>query len=122
MTIGTSLADDGQNGTFFKHSSSGNLLKKASAPIPKNGDELVYASASPVTIALKWYSGYNATGKDNVYCDNSNPPTTSRGTVSATTRGKTVNMSVYPNKTYYMKVKTDTNSVSSDIWTFKTVG
>jgi hypothetical protein len=114
-----SLAEDGQSGTIFVANSSAVSPKKASAPTPKNGDDMVYCSSTPCTIQLKWYSGYGAT-TDVIYCDTNPTPTTVMGTVSATRAQHSVNMSVSPNNTYYMKVITD-GSIASDTWSFKTV-
>jgi hypothetical protein len=117
---GTGLAQDGQNGTIFVTNGS---PKKASAPTPADGDVKVYVSPDPCTaFKLKWYSGYGGTGtNDVVKCDTSSPPTTVRGTVAAT-RGQhslTLPFNVPSGNTYYWKVETD--GVSSDIWSFKTV-
>ena len=111
------LAQDGQNGTIFVTNGSS---KKASAPTPKNGDNMVYTGhPDPCTITLKWYSGYGGT-TDTVYCDTNANPTTSRGSVSATRGQHSVTMTVSSGNTYYMKVVTD-GTVSSDIWSFTTV-
>ncbi|MBN2019536.1 MAG: LamG domain-containing protein [Sedimentisphaerales bacterium] len=113
---GYSIAENGKNGTIFITNGS---PKKASAPTPANGDKMVYCSSDPCTIKLKWYSGYGGT-TDEVFCDTFSPPTTSRGSASATRGRHEVNMTVSPGNTYYWKVKTD-GDVNSDPWSFKTV-
>jgi hypothetical protein len=111
------MAQDGQNGTIFDTNGS---PKKASAPTPANGYKMVYTGhPDPCTIQLKWYSGYGGT-TDVVYCDTNPNPATSRGSVAATRGQHSVTMSVSSGNTYYMKVVTD-GTVSSDIWSFKTV-
>ncbi len=112
----TGLAQDGENGTIFD---SDGLPKIASAPTPKDGDEMVYCNPDPCTIQLKWYSGYGGT-TDEVFCDTNPVPITSRGSVSATRGQHSVSMTVSAGNTYYMQVVTD-GTVSSDIWSFKTV-
>ncbi|MGA2916837.1 MAG: LamG domain-containing protein [Sedimentisphaerales bacterium] len=115
-----SLAEDGQDGTIF---SSNGSPRKASAPTPKNGDSMVYAPSSPTALTLKWYSGYNVTAaNDVVYFDQSTNPTTKAGEVPATRGQHGVSVNVYPNQTYYFKVITTVGSVSSDVWSFHTVG
>jgi len=109
-------SEPGQDGTILV---SNGDKRKASAPTPRNGDKMVYCNPDPCTIKLKWYSGYGGT-TDEVFCDNNSTPTTSRGSVSATRGQHDVNMTVSAGKTYYMKVVTD-GTVSSDVWSFKTV-
>ncbi|MGA2323277.1 MAG: hypothetical protein ABSG22_05460, partial [Sedimentisphaerales bacterium] len=110
------LAQSGQDGTIFV---TNGTLKKASAPTPANGDEMVYCNPDPCTIQLKWNSGYGGT-TDVVYCDTNPTPNTSWGSVPATRGQHSVNMTVFAGNTYYMKVVTD-GSVSSDTWSFTTV-
>gem|GEM_PF-1301481 len=111
------LAQDGQDGTIFVTSGS---PKKASAPTPANGNQMVYCHPDPCTnFQLKWYSGYGGT-TDVVYCDTNTNPATSRGSVSATRGQHSVTMTVSSGNTYYMKVVTD-GTVSSDTWSFTTV-
>jgi len=110
------LAQDGQNGTIFTTNGS---PKKASAPTPANGNNMVYCNPDPCTMQLKWYSGYGGT-TDEVFCDTNSTPTTSRGSVAATRGQHSVAMTVAAGHTYYMKVVTG-GTVSSDTWSFKTV-
>jgi hypothetical protein len=115
----TSLAQNGQNGTIFDTNGS---PKKASAPMPANGDEMVYCHPDPCNIQLKWYSGYGG-GTDVAYWGTTSTPVTQLGDPVSATRGQhssTVTLSVSAGQTYYWKVVTD-GAVSSDIWSFKTV-
>jgi hypothetical protein len=85
---------------------------------------MVYAPVSDTNLILKWYSGYNATeANDVVYFGTSSNPTTQIGSPVPATRGQhssTVDVNISPNQTYYFKVVTG-GTVSSDIWSFKTV-
>jgi hypothetical protein len=118
---GLSLASDGQNGTIFVSSGSS---RKASAPTPKSGEKMVYCPNSPAKLTLKWYSGYNVTSANDIVYFGQNPnPITQIGSPVPATRGhhsSTIDVNIYPNQTYYWKVVTN-GTVSSDIWSFKTV-
>jgi hypothetical protein len=113
---GTGLARDGEDGTIFVTNGS---PRKASAPTPNDGNEMVYCNPSPCTIKLKWYSGYGGVN-DVVYFGTNPNPTDPCGPVPAKRGQHDVNMTVSSGNTYYWKVVTDGN-VSSDIWYFRTV-
>lgn len=118
FNVGKSLAENGQDGTIYETNSSPRV---ASAPTPSNGNTMVYAPNSPTTIVLKWYSGYNvAAANDVVYFDQTTNPTTKITEVPAARGQHWVSVNVNPNQTYYFKVVTG-GSVTSTIWSFKTV-
>ncbi len=133
--FGTGLAENGKDGTIFVIKTSP-TRRKASAPTPKNGDEMVYCpnSTSGNWLTLKWYSGYNKmSANDIVYFREGSPPNDGNqiGAPVPATRGQhssTVDVNIVKDKTYYFKVKTvpvdgnDSNTVSSDVFSFKTVG
>ncbi|MFA5293263.1 MAG: LamG domain-containing protein [Phycisphaerae bacterium] len=120
---GASIAEDGQNGTIFITKSSDISPKRASAPTPKNGDKKVYCATDPCTIQLKWYSGYGA-ANDRVWFGTSSTSLAPLGTAAtAATRGQhSISKSVNKDQTYYWQVKSDSNSIPSEIWSFQTVG
>jgi hypothetical protein len=126
-SVDHSLAQNGQNGTIF---SSNGSPRKASAPTPKNGENMVYAPTSPTSLTLKWYSGYNVTSANDIVYFGTNTSlndTNKVGEVNAVRGQHSVSVNVYPNKTYYWKVKTkvappDNNVVDSNAWSFSTVG
>ncbi|UCF44029.1 MAG: hypothetical protein JSV99_03680 [Planctomycetota bacterium] len=114
---GGSYGEDGQSGTILASSGS---PKKASAPTPRNGDEMFYVGGGSVT--LKWYSGYGGT-TDQVYFGTNPNPTTPLGSGVSATRGEhssTVAASISAGNTYYWKVVTD-GTVSSGVWMFSVV-
>lgn len=117
LYAGGSYGEDGQNGTIFVSDGS---PKKASAPTPRDGDEMFYVGGG--SVVLKWYSGYGA-GTDQVYFGTNPNPTTQLGSAVSATRGEhssTVAASIVAGQTYYWKVVTDA-SVESDVWTFSVV-
>ncbi|MBN1788359.1 MAG: hypothetical protein JW806_08185, partial [Sedimentisphaerales bacterium] len=125
---GLGLAFDGDEGTIHIEqytASTNETIRRASAPTPKDGDTMVYAPSYPTSINLKWYSGLNQTAAtDTIYCDTSNPPTTSQGTADGTVRSEhSVSMDVMPSTTYYMQVKTTGSftTVETPVWSFTTV-
>jgi uncharacterized protein YneR len=118
-----SLGEDGQKGTIYIVKSSVVSPKKASAPTPVNGDpKCCIGLADPNTnFKLKWYSGYGATN-DKVWIGTSIAAMAPTGaTIPATRTQHSITYSVQNNKTYYWQVKSDSNSIASDIWTFTTV-
>ena len=130
--IGKGLSFAGEDGTIYEKSYMEASPRKASAPTPRDGDNHVYCPNNvPTAFTLKWYSGYNRTPAfDQVYCDTNSDPTITVGTPVSATRGQhssTTTKTLSPDTTYHMKVVTtpvDINfgAVTSDVWTFKTVG
>lgn len=120
---GASLAEDGADGTVLVVKSSDTSPKTASAPTPLNGDKMVYCATNPATIQLKWYSGYGATD-DRVWFGTSESTMTAQGTGStpATRAQHSISKSVNQNMTYYWQIKTDSNSIESEVYSFSTVG
>lgn len=114
---GETYGEPGDNGTIYTSSGS---PKKASAPIPRDKDDIYYVSGGSGTIDLKWYSGYGGT-TDEVFWGTTSNPTTSLGTAAAT-RGQhsVASPTVSAGNTYYWKVTTD-SSVDSDVWSFTVV-
>jgi hypothetical protein len=113
----TGYASNGQNGTIFASNGS---PKKASAPTPRDGNDMVYVGTG--SIPLKWYSGYGG-GTDVVYFGTNPNPNTQLGGVVSATRGQhssTVPATISAGNTYYWKVVTD-GTVSSGVWSFKVV-
>jgi hypothetical protein len=118
-----SLGEDGQDGTIYTVNSNAVSPKKASAPTPVNGDmKSCIGSVDPnANFKLKWYSGFGAT-TDKVWFGTSTASMAPTGATIAATRGQhSVTVSVQNNKTYYWQVKSDSNSIASDVWSFKTV-
>jgi hypothetical protein len=121
--INKALAENGAAGTVLLTTDS---PKIASAPLPKNGDTKAYIGGTkndPCTgFVLSWYSGYGATN-DRVWMGTSSTNLVVQGSAgTVATRGKhSITVSVNKNKTYYWQVKTDNNSISSDMWSFTTV-
>ncbi|MDD5011799.1 MAG: fibronectin type III domain-containing protein, partial [Phycisphaerae bacterium] len=121
---GASIAENGQNGTILIADSANPISpKRASAPTPRNGDGLVYCPSNPTSIDLKWYSGYGATD-DRVWFGTSEATMVAQGTAGiAATRGQhSVSVNVNKDATYYWQVKTDSNSIPSQVFSFSTVG
>jgi len=122
-TVPISLGEDGQTGTIYIVDSDVVSPKKASAPTPKNGDVKAYigTAASNPSFQLRWYSGFGATN-DRVWFGTSVGTLAPIGTKVTATRGQhTATVSVQKDKTYYWQVKSDSNSIPSDIWSFSTV-
>ena len=118
-----SLGENGQDGTTYFVNTNAVSPKKASAPTPANGDnQCCIGTSDPNTnFKLKWYSGYGATN-DKVWIGTSIASMAPTGaTIPATRTQHSITYSVQNNKTYYWQVKSDSNSIASDIWTFKTI-
>jgi hypothetical protein len=114
---GETWGEPGGDGTIFDSNGS---PKKASAPTPRDGDNIVYVSGGAGTIDLKWYSGYGGT-IDQVYFGTSPTPVTPLGSPVSATRGEhSVTSPALSETTYYWKVRTD-NAVDSDVWSFTVV-
>lgn len=123
---GLSLASEGKDGTVFVSNGS---PRKASAPTPKNGNEMVYCPVADTNLMLKWYSGYNdpngvIDANDIVLFGTTSNPTTQVCTVSSTRGQKSAEVNINPDTTYYWKVRTvaPDGNVDSDLWSFQTVG
>ncbi|MGD0784904.1 MAG: LamG-like jellyroll fold domain-containing protein [Sedimentisphaerales bacterium] len=120
--VHTGLARNGEDGTVLLTSDS---PKTASAPTPKNGDTKAYIGGTlndPCNgFVLSWYSGYGAS-TDRVWFGTSTGSLAPIGSKVTATRGRrSITVSVNKNKKYYWQVRTDNNSIPSDMWSFTTV-